>query len=503
MPWDFNSFDLTNWKLTLPVDSDYFEDGNEDYTDGTAYEVKGYDDLEGFEAGEFFFYDDSIDALVFRAGTTGAKTSAGTRYVRTELREMEGDNGETNSAWSISEGGALSATLRVDELPDEESEGSAPWDYSRVIVGQIHGEDDELTRLYYDSQGDVYFANELTGGNGVDVDERSFYFEDENGNRPDISLGETFSYLINVEDGQLIVKIFADDTTYTASDIVEDGVTIDATEIIDDWYDDSFYFKAGLYMGVQGDDPDHPKYGDGFGEASFFAIDVGHEDGEGFDAWLGDDGGPITPPPPPSEGEVFDGSSGADVYVGTAGNDTVYGNSGGDDLRGGAGNDQMWGGGGWDALRGGDGNDNIRGNAGNDLLKGEGGNDTLRGGSGSDELWGNDGDDRIMAGRGADWLKGGNGADTYVFDWLDGVDTIADFSTSNGDMIELTNILDDATGLTSSNALSDGYIDLVQDGADTKVYIDLDGDNGSAAAKLQIILLDETASGLDLNDFIF
>ncbi|MBM7068555.1 polysaccharide lyase family 7 protein [Actibacterium sp. 188UL27-1] len=504
MAWDFNTFDLRNWKITLPVDADYFAAGGGDGNpfDDKAFEVKGYDKFEGFEAEEFFFYDASQDAMVFRADVNGAKTSANTRYVRSELREMEGENGTINAAWSVNEGGTLSGTLKVDALSTELEEGNGPRDFARAIVGQIHGEDDELVRLYYDSQGDLYYANEHTGGSGgVQDDERYFYFEDENGNRPNVALGETFSYIINVSDNKLTVKIYADGMTYSAADTIDEktGKTVTATEISDFWDNDSFYFKSGLYQGVNNTDG-HPHEGTGVASAAFFGIDVGHGAGEGRDAWLGDasdmDGGNDG-----GSGDPIIGTADADEIVGTPGADTILGEGGNDDIRGGGGDDRIMGGGGWDQLRGGRGDDDIRGNGGNDLLKGDDGDDILRGGSGSDELWGNSGDDIIYAGQGGDWLKGGNGADTYVFEFLDGVDTIADFSTSNDDQIDISAILANADGLTGSNAFEERYVDLRQRGSDTRVYIDLDGE-GSGAAKHALTLSNEAASGLDAGDFI-
>lgn len=57
------------------------------------------------------------------------------------------------------------------------------------------------------------------------------------------------------------------------------------------------------------------------------------------------------------------------------------------------------------------------------------GNDTLTGGGGADWIWGNSGDDT---------LRGGGGADRFHFTSpAGGVDTIADFSTAQGDKIEL------------------------------------------------------------------
>ncbi len=501
MPWNFNTIDLSDWKINLPVDSDYVDGNGNDPLDGTSVELVG-DEWEGYEDGEFVYYDQSAGGIVFSTPVVGA-TTGGSGYTRTELREMD-ETGEDEIAWEIEDGGTLSATLKLTEIAQEDD-----GDPARVIVGQIHGEDDELARLYVDSSGLVYFANEITGSDG---EERFFKMVNADGELADISVGETFSYIIDVVDDRLIVQVYADGEVYSAGNIaydfdtnagdtnylVDDGTRLDPTVIADDWFDDTFYFKAGVYQGVNQNDG-HFAEGSGQTTAIFYDIDVSHVEGEGRDAWLGEGTG--GPPNPPSTGETFEGTGSADTYTGTSGDDTINGNGGGDDLRGGGGDDDISGGGGWDEIRGGSGDDELRGNAGNDLVKGEDGDDEIHGGSGSDELWGNAGDDVIYAGRGADWLKGGNGADTYVFQYLDGVDTIADFSTSNGDQIDLQMILDDATGLNSSNALSDGYIDLRQTGDDTRVYIDLDGE-GSGAAVHALTLLDETASGLGLDDFI-
>ncbi len=495
MSWDFGTFDLSDWKITLPVDQDYFADdgGDGDVTDDTAFEVKG-DDFEGFEAEDFFYYDANEGAMIFTGLADGAKTSSGTKYARSELREM---NGDANAAWTISEGGTLSATLKVTEMATEYNEEQA----ERIVIGQIHGQDDELTRLYYDSNGDLYFANEHTDSSaehGPDNDnEREFYFENEAGERPNVSLGEDFSYVIDVTDNKLTVLIYADGQTYYP--VPTDG--IDPYEIVDYWQDDTFYFKAGVYMGTSAIEG-HWREGEGQSTAAFYNIDVGHGDGEGLDAWLGDEidnggqggtGG--------GEGETIVGTDAADTITGTDYDDTISGGKGGDNINGGSGDDVIRGNNGWDELRGGAGDDEVRGNKGNDLVKGGAGNDTLGGGSGNDEIWGEDGDDVMYAGLGTDWLKGGAGADTYVFIKVDGVDTVADFSKPNGDKIDVSAIMDNATGITG-DPIADGFIILEQDGDDTQVYIDLDGANGSASAGHLATLENEEASGLDASDFL-
>ena len=108
-------------------------------------------------------------------------------------------------------------------------------------------------------------------------------------------------------------------------------------------------------------------------------------------------------------------------------------------------------------LTGGDLADTLTGNAGNDtLMAGAGddtavtggkGNDSLDGGKGGDSLEGGEGNDTLVGGAGADQLKGGTGADTFVFgkdavnaatDAVALKDRVEDFSSLQGDMINLS-----------------------------------------------------------------
>ncbi len=479
MTWNFNDFDLSLWKVTMPVDGDYYESdgGDGDFTDDTAYEIK---DIEGWEDPDFFFYNQSEGTMVFSSPVVGAKTSANTKYTRSELREREiNENGSTvDASWTINEGGTLSATLKVTELATEDD-----GDPARVIIGQIHGENDELVRIYYNADGELYYANEITGSDGA---ERLFYFENANGDSPDVSLGEQFSYIIDVANDELVVQIYADGQVYDA--VATDGV--DPKEIVSTWYNDTFYFKAGVYQGVT-DISGHAAEGSGTVTAAFYDIDVSHTPGEGRDAWLGEGlGGSFN---------EIDGTSGADLIAGTSGADLIDGGSSGDTLRGNDGDDSLIGGGGWDSVVGGNGDDTLSGDAGNDTLKAGAGNDVLIGGTGSDIMWGNAGNDTIYAGAGADWLKGGGGADVFVFSAESGKDTIADFSLPNGDKLDFSDFFNS----TPSDAIGDGYVEFVQSGADTKVYVDLDGDSGSGGRTEIATLLAETASAIQNDDLIF
>jgi surface adhesion protein len=91
------------------------------------------------------------------------------------------------------------------------------------------------------------------------------------------------------------------------------------------------------------------------------------------------------------------------------------------------------------------GNDKLIGGDGDDILFGQGGNDTLEGGKGNDILIGGSGDDTLTGGAGADtfvWLKG----DT-------GTDTITDFKHSEGDKLDLSDLLQGATDNNLANFL--------------------------------------------------
>ena len=287
------NFNLSNWKITLPVD----QNGT---IVGTAQEVKnlhGYQNLS-------YFYTGPDGAMVFRAAVDGATTS-GSKYARSELREM---NGADRAAWTIKQGGSMSATLEVDHVPTrfDGSEG-------RIVVGQIHGQDAELTRLYRDN-GTVYFVNDHAGSTGQ---ETAFRLTNSAGKTPYISLNEKFSYTIDASSSQLKVSVYADGQVYTATDTINSF-----------WKTDTFYFKAGTYLGV------NETQGTGYGQTSFYALDFKHSG---------------TQPLPKALKNV----------IGTSGSNKLTGSSLNDKIDGKRGNDILWGKGGKDILVGGSGKDSF------------------------------------------------------------------------------------------------------------------------------------------------
>ena len=169
-------------------------------------------------------------------------------------------NGTANAAWNLQTGGFMSATLEVDAAPNRDGMGG------RIIVGQIHGQDDELVRLYWEN-GKLYFANDQAGSNNS---ETKFYFVNGSGQQPNVSLDERFSYTINAKGDNLEVTVFADGQIYKS-----------VSKINSVWQSDTFYFKAGAYLGA------NDSNGSGYGQTSFYALSVNH------------DGATTTPSPDP------------------------------------------------------------------------------------------------------------------------------------------------------------------------------------------------------------
>ena len=101
-------------------------------------------------------------------------------------------------------------------------------------------------------------------------------------------------------------------------------------------------------------------------------------------------------------------------------------------------------------------NDTIYGQAGDDNVSSGGGADTIFGGAGRDTIDGGDGNDVLVGGAEDDDLTGGLGADTFQYALVSDStvtvqDKINDFSVSEGDKIDLSQI-DANTAAVGNNA---------------------------------------------------
>ena len=236
------------------------------------------------------------------------------------------------------------------------------------------------------------------------------------------------------------------------------------------------------------------------------------------------------------------GNSAINILIGNDGNNTLDGGAGNDTLIGGLGADRLIGGAGNDTLIGGEGDDIyvidtlgdviieeigegidtvessitytlganlenltltgtsaihgtgnaldnvIVGNRGNNTLSGGDGNDTLEGGAGNDTLIGGDGDDILYGQDGTDVLTGGAGADTFVFEAASAYkarDTVTDFNTGDGDVLDLRDLLEMYDPLADN--LSD-FVRIVDSGGNAILSVDRDG-TGTSANWVQIATL--------------
>ncbi|MDD9901095.1 MAG: type I secretion C-terminal target domain-containing protein, partial [Alphaproteobacteria bacterium] len=113
-----------------------------------------------------------------------------------------------------------------------------------------------------------------------------------------------------------------------------------------------------------------------------------------------------------------------------------------------------------------------------------GGDDVLDGGAGDDAIFGQEGNDTITGGAGSDYLSGGSGADTFVLNAVgEGVDTITDFNATEGDVLDIHNILSGYDPLASD---IHNFVQVTHSGGNSLVQIDPTG-TGSAYQTVAVL----------------
>lgn len=231
--------DLTRWKVTLPIT----REGSE-----KAKEVKFLHTLstDAFQQMAPWFVRNPNGSLRFYCDVHAA-TTKNSSYGRSELRERVAD-GSKDIAWALQDTSrTLRATLQIDEMPIYHD--SQPGE---IIIGQIHGADDELCRLYYVDDGSLYFAHEYDDG------EDKIPLLDANGHPANITKGQPFSYEIDANKKRVKCTVLYDGKTFTGQRTIHP-----------DWNGhDGFYFKAGLYMGVK------PANGTGAADVTFYDLTI-------------------------------------------------------------------------------------------------------------------------------------------------------------------------------------------------------------------------------------
>jgi Ca2+-binding RTX toxin-like protein len=116
-------------------------------------------------------------------------------------------------------------------------------------------------------------------------------------------------------------------------------------------------------------------------------------------------------------------------------------------------------------------NDSLVGTSSGEAIYGFSGDDTITAGSGDDILYGGSGDDI---------LTGGSGSDVFYWDAIDNgaSDTINDFSSSEGDVLDLSDILQ-----STDTSTLDGMLNFALIGNDTEITVTKDNESQSITLK--------------------
>jgi hypothetical protein len=157
----------------------------------------------GWSQAPYFYLNDAGTAVHFQVPMNGGKTSANTKYPRTELREYIGSN---KAAWNGSSGThVMSYRAKVLHMEDGKPE---------VVIGQIHDGDDDTLQIR--CEGTTWRAS-------INGSEHSTTL----GN---FSWGTEVAFEIRVSSGTLTIKV--------------NGVTKITTN---PGYGSGQYFKIGMY----------------------------------------------------------------------------------------------------------------------------------------------------------------------------------------------------------------------------------------------------------------
>ena len=201
------SFDLSHWKLTLPVSAS-----------GTAgdhpMEISASQLNAGYTHADYFHLGTN-GQMIFWCPVTGSRTE-NTEYPRTELREVI-NPADDNVCWAAPGTHVLDARCRVSEVPSSQ----------KVIIGQIHGfsgKANPLIKLLY-FKGRVEALVKEKANKGKDL-KLTF---------PEVGLDKDFDYEIKLQDGLLSVT-------------VNGGIqTVNVFEKDSNWASQTLYFKLGAY----------------------------------------------------------------------------------------------------------------------------------------------------------------------------------------------------------------------------------------------------------------
>lgn len=213
--------DLANWKLTLPV-------GEPQH----PREVK-QPELARYEHPEHFFTAAWARGVVFRAHAGGV-TTRGSRYPRSELREMV-HHGVDRAAWSIASGShTMTVTQAITHLPSVKP---------HLVAGQIHDGNDEVVMIRLEGR------RLFVAGGGEQFGELDAAYR----------LGVPFTVRMQAAQGR--IRVYYEDLQTPKVDVPHSAATC--------------YFKAGAYTQSNLEKGDHPS---AYGAVTIYALTVQHHE---------------------------------------------------------------------------------------------------------------------------------------------------------------------------------------------------------------------------------
>ena len=211
---------LSNWKLTLPINTSH--SGNPD-------EIL-QPELQTFSQNPYFYLNSTQTGVVFRAYANG-KTTSGSGYPRSELREMK-NGGSQEASWSSASGiSTMTVRQAITHLPVVKPE---------VVAGQVHDSSDDVIEI------------KLTGS--------LLEVWAENGSKrwtldSSYKLGATFSLKVQASSGH--IHVYYNDAL--KADYARSG--------------SGFYFKAGCYTQSN---LAHGDSASAYGEVVIYSLSVSH-----------------------------------------------------------------------------------------------------------------------------------------------------------------------------------------------------------------------------------
>lgn len=205
---------LTNWKVTLPVGSS-----------NSATEIK-QPQLATFTDQNYFHLNTDSSAVVFKAIAGGARTSTGTAYPRSELREMA-NNGTTNAAWvctTATRGMCLEQKLTHTTVHKPEA-----------TIAQIHDASNDLLMVKYFGPAYPNATGSTDTGSleaRLNNDSTTIVLD------PAYKLGDPMALSISVVNGAVVI-------TYQN---MRSGVIKTTSPVAFKDVSGGCYFKAGMYI---------------------------------------------------------------------------------------------------------------------------------------------------------------------------------------------------------------------------------------------------------------